>query len=60
MIKLRHSFVTEAVKNGTKIHGLEQMLGHASIATIEIYLHAERLSSKLWRRWWSNPKLLLW
>ena len=38
---LRHSFATEAVRNGAKIHGLQRALGHASIATTGIYLHAD-------------------
>ncbi len=38
---LRHSFATEAVRRGAKIHGLKEMLGHASIATTGVYLHAD-------------------
>jgi site-specific recombinase XerD len=38
---LRHSFATEAVRRGAKIHGLMVMLGHSSIATTVIYLHAD-------------------
>jgi integrase/recombinase XerD len=38
---LRHSFATEAVRRGAKIHGLKEMLGHSSIATTGIYLHAD-------------------
>lgn len=38
---LRHSFATEAIRNGAKIHGLQRALGHASIATTGIYLHAD-------------------
>jgi integrase/recombinase XerC len=38
---LRHSFATEAVRRGAKIHGLKEMLGHSSIATTGIYLYAD-------------------
>ena len=38
---LRHSFATEAIRNGAKIHGLQRALGHASIATTGVYLHAD-------------------
>ena len=38
---LRHSFATEAVKHGAKIHGLKEVLGHSSIATTGVYLHAD-------------------
>ena len=38
---LRHSFATEAVRNGAKIHGLQRALDHASIATTGVYLFAD-------------------
>ncbi len=38
---LRHSFATEAVKHGAKIHKLKEVLGHSSIATTGVYLHAD-------------------
>jgi integrase/recombinase XerD len=39
--KLRHTFATEAIRNGAKIHALQAMMRHASIATTGQYLHAD-------------------
>lgn len=36
---LRHSFATEFLLQGGTIHELKELLGHANIATTEIYLH---------------------
>lgn len=38
---LRHSFATEAVRAGAKLHGRKEVLGHASIATTGMYLQAD-------------------
>ena len=38
---LRHTFATEAVRAGAKLHALSEALGHSSIATTGIYLHAD-------------------
>jgi integrase len=36
---LRHSFATAYLLNGGAIHELQELLGHANIATTSIYLH---------------------
>ncbi|WP_152393103.1 tyrosine-type recombinase/integrase [Paenibacillus guangzhouensis] len=45
--KLRHSFATMQIRSGTDIRTLQELLGHASIETTQIYTHIDNKQMRM-------------
>ncbi|WP_059105666.1 tyrosine-type recombinase/integrase [Shouchella shacheensis] len=53
--KLRHSFATALVKNGVDVLTIQQLLGHESVATTQVYAHVQEKAKRRAVEGWEVP-----